>query len=179
MKKIVENTIIMMLILGLCLSFTSIVSADDPTYDDITVDPAEPERLSEVTFTVDVTGENVEEVYIKVEECNDILCYQDIQNVSMTNTEGSTWECSVTLIHDDTTYSSIWLIIKNDDGTWYELSDLKQEVTVVESSTGDGDGDGDGDNGNGDNGGGGIPGFELIFALVSIAVVLFIYKRNR
>ena len=89
MKKTLKNALVMTLVAGLCLSFVGIVNAD-PTYDydAINIEPAEPETLSEVTFSVEITGEVIEEVNIRVQECMDTeegeQCYPTVQNISMT-----------------------------------------------------------------------------------------------
>lgn len=177
MKKTLKNALVAMLATGLCLSIVGIATADEPSYGEIDVTPEEPTRLSEVTFTVDVTGVNITEVRINVEECIEGMCYPDYQNVSMDyNTEDDTWIGAVTLIHDDTVYGTCWLVIKSN-GTWYDFKDSKKEFNVS-AGTGNGDING-GDTTNGDDGTNGIPGFELILVVISIVLALSIYKKKR
>ncbi|UCD14040.1 MAG: hypothetical protein JSW60_01090 [Thermoplasmatales archaeon] len=172
MKKTLKNALVITLVAGLCLSFSGIVAAVDPSYEEIIVSPAEPPRLSEVSFSVDVTGENIEEVRVIVEECTAQICYPDLRNESMTNTQGNTWEGTVTLIHDDAIYCTTWLVIKSD-GTWYNFKDLRKEFNLS-IDTGNGD-----TNGGDGNGGDGAPGFELILLVISLVLALFIYKKKR
>lgn len=178
MKKILKNAFEITIIAGLMLSMITNVIAIDPSYQDITIAPEEPTRESEVTFTVEIEGENITEVRVIVEECNDIFCYQDIQNESMTNTQDNIWEGTVTLLHDDTTYGTVWLEILSDE-KWYDFKESGIEFDVVASSENGDDGE-NGDNGsNGGNGGDSTPGFELILLVISIIVAFSIYKKKR
>jgi len=186
MKKSLKNALLIMLVTGLCLSTVGIATAD-PTYDydGITVEPAEPERLSEVTFSVEITGEVIEEVCIRVQECMDTeegeQCYLDVQNTSMTKSDGNTWTCTTELVWESTTIGHCWLEIKSS-GTWYDYAPNKgydsTDFSVVSAEDG-GDGNGaDGGDGTDDTGGG-TPGFELILVVISLVVALSIYKRKR
>jgi hypothetical protein len=181
MKKTLKNAIIAMLTICLSLSVVAIASAEDPNYEDINWSPEEPIRESEVSFTVDITGDNIEEVYVRVEECNDIFCYQDILNESMINTVGTTWEGSIMLQQVDTTYCTVWLEILSN-GTWFDFKESKITFDVYED-TGNGDngenGDNGGNGGNGENGTNDTPGFELIVLVISIIVAISIYKKKR
>lgn len=178
MKKTLKNALIAMVAICLFSSVVAIVSAEDPSYEDIVWSPEEPIRESEVSFTVDITGDVPEEVYVRVEECNDIFCYQDILNESMMNTVGNTWEGSVTLVHDDTTYCTVWLEILSN-GNWTNFKESRITFDVYED-TGNGENGGNGDNGeNGENGTDDTPGFEVIVLVISIIVAISIYKKKR
>lgn len=174
MKKILKNAMLLMLVTLLCLSFVGPVNADEPSYTEIAVSPEEPTRLSEVTFTVNITGEDIEEVRIIVEECIEGLCYPDLHNESMENTQGNDWEGTATLVHDDATYGTCWLVIKSN-GTWYDFRENRKEFDVLPIEE---NGQTNGDT-NGDGGTDGTPGFELILVVVSIAIILSIYRKKR
>ncbi len=174
MRKILKNALVLTLVTGLCLSFVGMVSATEPTFGDITVSPEEPTILSDVDFSVNVTGDNIQEVRIEVEECIGLdFCYAK-QNVSMELEEGL-WKATVTLEHDDATVGHCWLVIKSN-GTWYSFATSVSpdyESTDFDIMPDEDNGDGDTDDTNG------TPGFELILILVSIVVALSIYKRKR
>ena len=186
MKKTLKNALVMTLVAGLCLSFVGVATAD-PTYDydAINVEPAEPEKLSEVTFSVEITGEAIDEVNIRVQECMDTeegeQCYLEVQNKSMTKSDGNTWTCTTELAWDSTTIGHCWLEIKSN-GTWYNYAPSEgydtTDFTVVPAG-----GNGNGDNGNGTNGDdndtNGTPGFELVLLVSSIVIALFIYEKKR
>ena len=178
MKKTLKNALITMLAICLFSSVVAIVSAEDPNYEDIDWSPEEPIRESEVSFTVDITGDDIEEVYVRVEECNDIFCYQDILNESMMNTVGNNWEGSVILQQVDTTYCTVWLEILSN-GNWTNFKDSKITFDVYED-TGNGENGENGENGgNGDDGTDDTPGFELLVLVISIIVAISIYKKKR
>jgi len=95
MRKILKNALVITLVTGLCLSFAGMVNATEPTFGEITVSPEEPTILSDVTFSVNITGDNIQEVRMEVEECVGLdFCYAK-QNVSMELEEGL-WEATVT-----------------------------------------------------------------------------------
>ncbi len=176
MNQKIKIGLIATIIFGLMVSFASSVSAEDPSYEDIEIDPEEPIRESDVTFSVEITGDNISEVRVRVEECNDQFCYQDIQNESMTNTEGNTWEASVTLIHDDTTYGTVWLEVFSD-GQWFDFKESRITFDVTEAENGE-----NGENGNGENGENGdndTPGFEFVILIISIIVGILVYNKKR
>lgn len=184
MRKSIRNATLVMLVTALCLTFVGISTAE-PTYDydGINVDPVEPEQQSEVAFSVEVTGDEViDEVYIRVQECRmvdgDEQCHKDVQNKSMTNTDGNNWTVTTDLIWDMATIGHCWLEIYSND-TWYNFAPNEGFATSdFTITTGD-------DGGNGGNGGDGngdsddSPGFELILVMISIIAVLFIFKRKR
>lgn len=179
MKKTLKNAIIIMLAAGLCLSIVGIATADEPTYGDITLEPAEPNRESDVTYSVEVTGVNITEVWINVMECTDpdsptYFCHPEY-NVSMTKGEGNTWEVTKALEFDDSAEGHCWLVIKSN-GTWY---DFKSDIPNYTNFTILPGADGDGNGGGGTDDTGGTPGFELILVIISIVVALSIYKRKR
>jgi hypothetical protein len=56
MKETMKNVLVVTLIAGLFLPIVGIATADQPTVGEISISPEEPTRLSEVTFTVEITG---------------------------------------------------------------------------------------------------------------------------
>ncbi|MFW6122430.1 MAG: Heimdall-CTERM domain-containing surface protein [Petrotogales bacterium] len=169
MKKTLKNALLAILVTGFCLSIVGITTAEDPTYGNITISPVEPARQSDVTFSVNITGVNIEEVRLILEECTDEFCHPTT-NLSMTQ-DGETWEVTKTLEYPDTTVGHVWLVIKSD-GTWYNYDSDKTDFTVVEGEDGD-------NGGNGGNGADDTPGFELVLIVISLVIALSIYKRKR
>jgi len=181
MREILKNALVITLVTGLCLSFVGITAAEEPIFDYIVVSPEEPTRESEVSFSVDVTGDYIEEVYIKVQECvdpgtPDYFCHQGLLNVSLSNVSGN-WEGTGTLQYDDSDEGHCWLVIKSD-GTWYDYKNDNSTWTDFIIAEGD-DGSDGADGGDSTDDTGGTPGFELILVLISIVVALSIYKRKR
>jgi len=177
MKKTLKNTIVIMLVAGLFLSIVGIATAEEPTFGDITITPDEPTVLTDVKFSVNISGENITEVRLEVEECvGPDFCYEK-QNASMELEEGL-WEATVTLEHDDVTVGHCWLVIKSN-GTWYNFApSVSPEYESTDFNILPG-ADGDSNGGSGTDDTGGTPGFELILVIISIVIALSIYKKKR
>lgn len=167
MKK--TKSTLSILIIIFCISMISNTVFAEPTVDDISVDPAEPTTKSTVTVSADLSGNNIEEVRLRLKECNDVLCHRN-QNLSMTETDG-TYQASYTLEYDDSTYIEYWLEVKSD-GNWYSYIDDSTRTDIVKSSTPDPNNNGDSDNGSNS------PGFEIILLMLSLVVVFFIYNKK-
>jgi len=178
MKKV----LIMALVIGFSLSISGISGIAEPTVSSIEITPTQPILDSEVTFSVDITGDDIEEVYIEVMECTFTPVYfchpAPYLNISLDNIEGDTWEGTGTFLYDDTEEGHCWPVIL-DNGTWYNYKNdwsIVKNFTVLPAEE-DGNGEVDGGDENGDSDG--SPGFELIFLMISIIAVFFIYKRKR
>jgi hypothetical protein len=152
MKKIIFGAIVIFTI------FT-IGAKAEPVINSITLDPTNPSPKSTITFTADITGDQLDEVYLILQECKEDLCFQRV-NESMTKTGTNTFEVTMTLTKSSSTYIQYWIEI-NEDGDWYGSdSDLtkKNLSTQQEDSS---------------------PGFELLVFLVSLVILLFIIKKKR
>jgi hypothetical protein len=175
MKKMVR----ICLLVSVFISMLAISVAAQPVPEDITItiSPAAPAPLSTVTINATVSGEDIDEVFLKIKECKDTFCYLP-ENFSMTEIAPGEYQLETTLEHGDANNIGYQLVI-NSNGTWYDFYTEEHMVytwLTVETSDGE-NGDGDGD-GTGD-GTGGTPGFELVLMLVSIAVIVFILQRKR
>lgn len=151
-----------LLFLGLYLLVNS-VSAQ-PVVTGVTITPEHPTPMSTITFNVNVTGENITEVYLNVRECKGDFCYAQGFNESMDMVASGEYQKEITLKHSDADNIEYWFVI-NSNGTWYDLQ-KDQTITYLSTSTGK-------------NGSNGIPGFELLLLLFSIVFLLFILKRKR
>lgn len=145
------------IICGLLLSYTGSVVAADPT---ITVSPEKPSRKSTVTFTAEFDDSDIQNVYLKYNECNDENCYS-LYNKSMTSIGDNKFEAEITLLKDDATYIQYWLEVESADG-WSNL-----EVAKVYLSTSSGEDSN------------GSPGFEFLLVALSIILIAVVFKRKR
>jgi len=152
------------------LSFSSISSAA-LNIGDITLDPKNPSIKSDVTFTVDISGDSVTSVRLVLNECNKPLkiCHAPPQNVSLDWKNGDTYEGEITLQWDDVTSITYHLEIESE-GKWVESDEF-----VTQLSTGSTDGDGSKDS----NGSDDSPGFEIIIFVISIISMVLIIKRYK
>jgi len=169
-----ESLLVVFLVLGLCVSIVNVVSADGPVAD-ISVEPLEPEPLSTVSFTANITSEEaVDEVYIKIKECTQSLCFS-IKNVSM-EFDGDGYSVDFTLEHSDATYFDYWLEIKSGD-SWFTTEQANVTLKIEASN--------ENDNDNGNTGGteednnDGIPGFEILIFIVAVFIALIFFRRKR
>jgi hypothetical protein len=167
-KKNIAKIIQLIIIWSLIIQFVPVIQAE-PT---IEITPTKPEAESDVTFEVDLTGENVQNAYLWIQECNinTGICYTD-QNVSMTETSDGIYETTFTLEHDDATYFQYSILVNTGSG-W--LTFFKQtKVNLAEPSNNNGN------TGNGDSGSD-TPGFEFVALFMSVIFILLImYRRKR
>jgi hypothetical protein len=125
LNKIVRKSSIIILGIFICLTFFSTTIADEPTIESITVSPVNPHPQSTISFNAEISGEDISEVYLRVEEANDMFCYQGIHNVSMSKIRGEIFSCNLMLLHEGATWIIYWLVIKCND-TWYNFKDERQ-----------------------------------------------------
>lgn len=151
MKKIIFGAIVF-----LCL-FTFCIKAD-PVVNDITLNPADPSPKSTITFTVTITGDEIDEVNLILQECNEELCFQKI-NQTMTKLESGKYQTSVTLSKSSATYIQYWVETK-ESGLWFgsDADLIKKNLKVNQDDS---------------------PGFELLVFFISIIILIFIIKKKR
>ena len=170
-KKVRKYILIGVLVIGLTTILSGAVIGEDIA--DFILVPENPAPKSNVTFYVNISGENISSVNLTVEECSEEfkVCFSS-QEVQMDNITTNKYVATVTLKEKDATYIKYFLkIITNGietnltDDTW--RTDLSIEPDTYQS------------NGtNGENGTSDTPGFELILLVVSVIFVLFLFKRK-
>ena len=162
-----ERKIIVFVALAVMSLFgTSIGVAAAPTIGEVVLNPEIPTPQSDVTFSVNVTGDDVSSVWLILEECKQGLCYQK-ENISMTK-EGEIYETEVTLGHEETTYITYYVEV-NSNGEWTHSESVN--LTLAEKPNGDQHGD----NGNGKK----TPGFELVPFIVAAGLAVLLLRRKR
>jgi len=167
------NIVVILVFLGMLISVSNTVIAVDPVAD-ITVEPLEPEPLSTVTFTANITSEDaIDEVYIKIKECKPGLCFS-IENVSM-SPSGDKYTLDYELKYSEATYFDYWLEIKSG-GSWFTTEKANVTLKVAEDNNDDTNDTTPVVTEDDDEG---IPGFELITLLFAIIVGVFLFKRKR
>jgi hypothetical protein len=162
MKTIKKLSITIVLFLSLCLSTFS-VSAD-PTIE-IETNPSNPERLSTFTVIATITGENIISVKVTISECDDSACYVSQTNIPMDINQDGKYETEITLTGTQESINHVeYVFIIDDNGTEYQIQDLKTDLNT--------------DNGNDNGGDNETPGFELILILASVFISLIILKKR-
>lgn len=146
------------------------VSAVAAEFDQIILDPTVPHPKDTVMFSTKIKGENITDVFLIVQECNANtgVCYPRM-NVSMTLDQSGEYETEVTLTHDDATYITYNVEVKDDTGWTASDSDkLNLDLTSPPNDNGS-------TNGNGND----TPGFEAITFLIGVCVTLILVLHSR
>ena len=166
-----KSLIIFVLLLVVGGASITTALATEPTIGTITLNPQTPARLSNVTFSVDVTGDSATSVHLKYKECDPGLCKVN-RNVTMEKTTGDTYETTVTLTYEKATYITYHLEV-NSSGTWTFTNPIT--VNLTNGTNGNGNHTGDGSDGKKS------PGFELVplIATIGLCVILLRRKRSR
>jgi hypothetical protein len=154
--------IIGVLIIVINLLNSSALATSKP---DITVTPTEPTPLSKITFTAQITYENVTDVKIYVQECSTTLCYPEWLNKTMEPLSSGKYQGDITLKHSNAAYIYYWLVV-TANGSIYDLQNDKVTLNLKINTS----------NGNDDNK---SPGFELIILIIGITLLAYILKKKR
>jgi len=137
---------------------------------DVAVTPEEPEPLSIVTINANITNEEkIEQVHIKIGECEGLSLCHSIQNLSMQK-NGTLYSIDYQLLYPKATFFKYCLNIKTEEG-WFET-----EYVNCSLETGDGE-DNNTDTTNKDNDKA-VPGFGVIMFL-AILFLAFIKVKKR
>ena len=163
MKSLKQFLFIGIFCIGIVLSIVITIAGAEPIVGDITLNPEKPAPQSDVTFSVDISGNSISSVCIIVSECNkpEKICHAPPQNVSMNKVNANTYEKKVTLMWDDVISITYHIEIESD-GKWIEYDEHTAALLTNSGSL---------------NGTNGSPGFEiLVFLIVIISVVLLLKK---
>jgi len=172
--SIIRKNLFNLIVLFLAVNLFVITAAADPVVD-VSFDPLEPEPLSIVTFTVDITsGDTIDKVYIRIGECNHGICFV-VENESML-LDGDNYSIDFTLKHSDATYFSYSLEIKSA-GSWYKTEETNVTLKINTSNGEDKD---NGNTGNADKeDDAGLPGFEILIFIAALFIALIFFRRKR
>jgi len=173
MKYVKRNVLIATIaILGLCMSCVSVMA--EPVVESIITDPEAPTRLSTITVTATISGNDITNVVLIAGECSDVegVCFIYHQ-IPMTETTPDRYTSEVTLEKSKTTYVSYSFDITHNGNTT-----RFQNVGRVNLSIDSGNGGNSGTTNDGDKSDG-TPGFEIITLLVAIIIGTLFIKRKR
>jgi len=171
--KYYKKIILYAIILIFTMNFLVINTIAEPVIN-VTVIPDEPEPLSTVSFTANITSEEtVDEVYVKIHECTPTICFF-IKNLSM-EFDGDEYSVDFTLEHSDATYFNYSLEIKSGD-SWYRTEETSVTLKIEASNENDNNGN-TGETEEDNNGG--IPGFEILIFMIAVFITLIFFRRKR
>lgn len=120
---------VIVLILAICFQPVNAMG-EDPVIIDITISPDDPTPLSTITFTAEINGENITEVYLRVKEADENLC-MPTRNVSMDKINEGIYECNITLEYAYATYIEYTPVV-NCNGSWYEFEWYNKTLYIIE-----------------------------------------------
>jgi hypothetical protein len=163
-----KNIVVFIALVVMSFFLTDIGVAVAPTIGEVVINPERPEHGSDVTFSVDIAGDNVSSVWLVFKECKENLCYKN-KNISMTKS-GDRYEANVTLENEDATYITYHIEV-NSNGEWFHSESVN--LTLAEKTDGNQNGN---NNGNTDKG---TPGFELVLFIVAVGLATLLLRKKR
>lgn len=167
-KKVKECILIGVLVIGLTTILSGAVIGEDIA--DFILVPENPAPKSNVTFYVNISGENISSVNLTVEECSDEfkVCFSS-QEVQMDSIAPNKFRTTITLREKDATYIKYSLKIITNGIETNLTDDAWRTDLSIDPGT---------DQSNGEKGTSDTPGFELILLVVSVIFVFFLFKRK-
>jgi hypothetical protein len=173
-RKIIISSI---LLIGLLLSASNSIAV--PVMKNIQLAPVTPKPLDEITFTADVEYfDYAKAVYLVVDEYKDDSLFTDGFNESMDDKGNGAYEMKIQLKYDDATKIKYHFAINVQN--YQDVEWTKSETTQVDLDTSmtrayDGETD---NNNDGSDGTSETPGFELVFLIIVIGIILY-FKRKK
>ena len=140
-----------------------VLGSDEPS---LIVTPSNPTSGSTVTFTVNISEENVSGIWLEIQECNGDkgICYPR-QNISMQENNPGTYQLSIDLKHDDATYIQYTLNIETTSGWKEYFKENKVNLSKEDNAS--------------SNNNDGTPGFEIIGLLAASLMTVILLRRRR
>jgi hypothetical protein len=149
----------------ICLFFFNTITTveGDPIVGEIILNPENPAMQSDVSFTVDISGDSISSVRIILNECNKPkkICHAPPQNISMDKISGNTYQTVVTLQWDDVS-SITYHIELISDGKWIEYEEFTTNLAIGSEESSDSNGS---------------PGFEIIVFFIAIVCIVSLIKK--
>jgi len=167
-----QKFLLFFLVIGIITATFGSALAAEPILGEVTLSPEHPIKLSKITFTVNVSGEDFKTVKIIVLECNATtgICQNSRDNKTMQHIEGSLYRANVTLDYTLASYITYWVYVESNVGTTALLPNahgVKLNLSVALN------------NGNNDNGGKKTPGFEGVLFIAAVCSVMILLGRKR
>ena len=150
-------------------------AASQPALGDVTLSPEHPTKLSKITFTVNVIGEDITLVKLTVLECNwtNKICQNSRDNQTMDHIGGTVYRTNITLDYPTASYITYWVYIESIGAPPVVLPDAHGVKMNLSVSSADGNHTGDG------GGGKKSPGFEIVLFAVAVCGAMILIGRRR
>jgi hypothetical protein len=165
-KKLGQILLIKLVCICILLTTFGPIAGAKPTVDKITLNPKNPAPESEVTFTVDISGNSITSAYMEVSECNKKigLCHAPPSNISLSKIDSNTYEKKMKLKWDDVT-SITYKVIMLSDGIWFKSENFTTTLKTNSETSNDSNDS---------------PGYEILgFIIVLIGVFLIARKSKQ
>jgi uncharacterized membrane protein YeaQ/YmgE (transglycosylase-associated protein family) len=166
-----QRFLLFFLVIGIITATFGSALAAVPILGEVTLSPEHPTKLSKITFTVNVSGEDIKTVKIIVLECNATtgICQNNRDNQTMQHIEGSFYRANVTLDYTPASYITYWVYVESNAETTIlpNTHGVKFNLSVASN------------NGNNDNGGKKTPGFEGVLFIAAVCGAMILLGRKR
>ena len=161
-KRLRKIFLISVFFAGMFLLNLGTIAIGDPIVGEIILNPEKPKMQSDVTFTVDISGDSISSVRLVINECNKDtgICHIS-RNISMSKKSGDTYEAKIMLEWDDVN-SIKYQISLESDGKWIQYEEHTTYLAL----------DSDGSSDSNDS-----PGFEIMVFLIAIIGVVLLFKK--
>jgi len=160
--------IVSCVVLNICCP---VMAAEPPVLGEVTLIPEHPTKLSTITFTVNVIGEDISLVKVVVKECSPSICQPKLDNVTMKTLGGTQYRANVTLDFPSATYITYWVYVERTGGPAAVLPDTHGINLTLATSPSDGN--------QSDNNSKKTPGFEVVFFIAAVGGALILAGRRR
>jgi hypothetical protein len=167
-----QKFLLFVIVIGIISATFGSALAAEPILGEVTLTPEHPTKLSKITFTANIIGEDIKTVRIIVLECNATagVCQNNRDNQTMQHIEGSLYRANITLDYTTASYITYWIYVESNTGATITLPDtygVKLNLSVTSN------------NGNNDNGGEKSPGFEVVLFIAAVCGVVILLGRKR
>lgn len=168
-----QKIILYAIIIGCITTTFGTALAADPILGEVTLNPEHPTKLSKITFSANIIGEDIETVKIIVLECNATtgICQNNRDNQTMQHIEGSLYRTNITLDYATASYITYWVYVESVTGVTTTLPNA--QGVKINLSVGSNNGN------NSNNGNDETPGFEVVLFIVAVCSAMIVIGRMR
>jgi uncharacterized membrane protein YeaQ/YmgE (transglycosylase-associated protein family) len=165
-----QKFLLFVIVIGIITATFGSAVATEPILGEVTLNPEHPTKLSKITFSANVIGEDIKTVKIVVLECNATsgICQSNRDNQTMQHIEGSLYRSNVTLDYAPASYITYWVYVESNTGITITLPDA-HGVKINLSATSN----------NGNSDGKKSPGFEVVLFIAAVCGAMILLGRKR
>jgi hypothetical protein len=167
-----QKFLLFVIVIGMISATFGSALAAEPILGEVTYTPEHPTKLSKITFSANIIGEDLKTVRIVVLECNATtgVCQNNRDNQTMEHIDGSLYRANVTLDYSPASYITYWVFVESNTGATTTLPDIhgvKVNLSVTPNNGNNGDGEKK------------SPGFEAVLFIAAVCGVVILLGRKR